>query len=51
MIRIGRFIISPTEGKVTKMMDERLFGLKLDLAKEKKMREEAEDRHYKNFGE
>ena len=33
------------------MVDERLFSLKLDLAKEKKIREESEDRYYKNFGE
>jgi hypothetical protein len=33
------------------MIDERLYGLKLDLAKEKKMREEAEDRYYRTYGE
>lgn len=33
------------------MIDERLFNLKLDLAKEKKYREEAEDRYYKTYGE
>lgn len=33
------------------MIDERLYSLKLDLAKEKKIREEAEDRYYKTFGE
>lgn len=40
-----------TEAKITKMIDERLYGLKLDLAKEKKMREEAEDRYYRTYGE
>jgi len=40
-----------TEAKITKMIDERLYSLKLDLAKEKKIREEAEDRYYKTFGE
>lgn len=40
-----------SEAKITKMIDERLYGLKLDLAKEKKMREEAEDRYYKTYGE
>jgi hypothetical protein len=33
------------------MIDERLYSLKLDLAKEKKLREESEDRYYKTFGE
>lgn len=33
------------------MIDERLYTLKLDLAKEKKIREEAEDRYFKTFGE
>jgi hypothetical protein len=33
------------------MIDERLYSLKLDLAKEKKIREESEDRYYKTFGE
>jgi len=33
------------------MIDERLYGLKLDLAKEKKIREEAEDRYQRTFGE
>jgi hypothetical protein len=33
------------------MVDERLFSLKLDLAKEKKVREEGEDRYYKTYGE
>lgn len=33
------------------MIDERLYSLKLDLAKEKKMREESEDRYYKTYGE
>jgi hypothetical protein len=33
------------------MIDERLYSLKLDLAKEKKMREDAEDRYYKTYGE
>lgn len=40
-----------SEAKITKMIDERLYGLKLDLAKEKKIREEAEDRYYRTFGE
>lgn len=40
-----------SEAKITKMIDERLYSLKLDLAKEKKMREEAEDRYHKTFGE
>lgn len=40
-----------SEAKITKMVDERLYSLKLDLAKEKKMREEAEDRYYKTYGE
>jgi len=40
-----------SEAKITKMVDERLFSLKLDLAKEKKVREEGEERYYKTFGE
>jgi len=40
-----------TETKITKMIDERLYSLKLDLAKERKLREDAEDRYYKTFGE
>lgn len=40
-----------SETKIVKMIDERLYGLKLDLAKEKKVREEAEDRYYKTYGE
>jgi len=40
-----------TEIKITKMVDERLFNLKLDLAKEKKIREEAEERHFRTFGD
>ena len=40
-----------SEAKITKMIDERLFGLKLDLAKEKKVREEAHERHVSIFGE
>lgn len=40
-----------SEAKITKMIDERLYGLKLDLAKEKKIREEAEERYYRTFGE
>lgn len=40
-----------SEAKINKMVDERLYSLKLDLAKEKKMREEAEDRYYKTYGE
>lgn len=40
-----------SEAKITKMIDERLYGLKLDLAKEKKIREEAEDRYYRTYGE
>lgn len=40
-----------TEAKITKTIDERLYGLKLDLAKEKKMREDAEDRYFKTYGE
>ena len=39
------------ENKVAKLIDEKVFGLKMDLAKEKKMREEAEERHYRTFGE
>lgn len=39
------------ERKVNKLIDEKSFALKLDLAKEKKLREEAEERHYHNFGE
>jgi phosphoribosylformylglycinamidine (FGAM) synthase PurS component len=34
-----------SETKITKMIDERLFNLKLDLSKEKKIREESEDRY------
>jgi hypothetical protein len=33
------------------MIDERLYSLKLDLAKEKKMREEGEERYYRTYGE
>jgi hypothetical protein len=33
------------------MIDERLYSLKLDLGKEKKTREDAEDRYYKTYGE
>ena len=33
------------------MVDERLFSLKLDLAKEKKGCEETEYRYQKTFGE
>lgn len=40
-----------SEAKITKMIDERLYGLKLDLAKEKKIREDAEDRYYRTYGE
>jgi hypothetical protein len=40
-----------SEGKITKMIDERLFSLKLDLAKEKKVREESENKYYKTYGE
>ena len=40
-----------SETKIVKMIDERLYGLKLDLAKEKKVREEADDRYYKTYGE
>jgi hypothetical protein len=34
-----------SESKITKMIDERLYNLKLDLAKERKIREESEDRY------
>ena len=34
-----------TEAKIQKMLDERLYSLKLDLAKEKKMTDEAEERY------
>ncbi len=40
-----------SESKINKMVDERLFALKLDLAKEKKTREEAHDRHINVFGD
>ena len=40
-----------SEAKITKMIDERLYSLKLDLAKEKKSREEGEDRYYRTYGE
>lgn len=40
-----------SEAKITKMVDERLFSLKLDLAKEKKGCEETEYRYQKTFGE
>jgi hypothetical protein len=40
-----------SEAKITKMIDERLYSLKLDLAKEKKMREEGEERYYRTYGE
>ena len=33
------------ETKINKMTEERLFSLKLDLAKEKKLREEAEEKY------
>jgi hypothetical protein len=34
-----------SESKINKMIDERLYNLKLDLAKERKIREESEDRY------
>ena len=34
-----------TDAKIQKMLDERLYSLKLDLAKEKKMTDEAEERY------
>ena len=34
-----------TDAKIQKMLDERLYSLKLDLAKEKKMTDDAEDRY------
>ena len=34
-----------SETKITKMIDERLYNLKLDLSKERKIREESEDRY------
>lgn len=33
------------------MLDERLYSLKLDLAKEKKMTEDAEERYQRSYGE
>jgi len=39
------------ERKVSKLIDEKCYTLKLDLAKEKKLREEAEERHYQTYGD
>jgi hypothetical protein len=33
------------------MIDERLYNLKLDLTKEKKIREESEDRYHMTYGD
>lgn len=35
-----------SEAKITRLIDEKLYSLKLDLAKEKKLREESQDRYY-----
>lgn len=40
-----------TDAKIQKMLDERLYSLKLDLAKEKKMTEDAEERYSRAYGE
>ena len=40
-----------TDAKIQKMLDERLYSLKLDLAKEKKMTEDAEERYQRAYGE
>lgn len=40
-----------SENKVTKLIDEKLFNLKLDLAKEKKLREEGEEKYATNVSE
>ena len=40
-----------SETKIAKIIDERLYKIKLDLAKEKKNREESENKYYKQYGE
>ena len=40
-----------TEAKISKIIDERLYTIRLDLAKEKKVREESQDQSYGSFGE
>merc|ERR1712000_646978 len=39
------------ENKLVKQIDEKLFALRIDLAKEKKIREEVMDRHAKELAE
>ena len=38
------------EAKVGKVIDEKLYNLRLELAKEKKQREECEERYEETFG-
>jgi len=38
------------EVKTGKIIDEKLYSLRLELAKEKKAREECNDRHDNTFG-
>ena len=38
------------EAKVSKVIDEKLYNLRLELAKEKKSREECEERYEETFG-
>lgn len=40
-----------SEAKISKIIDERLYAIRLDLAKEKKIREEAQDQNYAAFGD
>jgi len=42
--------LKEVEAKVAKAADEKHYNLKLELAKEKKIREEAEDRYENTFG-
>jgi len=39
-----------TEQKLLKLIDDKCFSLRLELAKEKKLREEAEERHARVCG-
>merc|ERR1711939_965000 len=39
------------EAKIMKQVDETAFALRLDLAREKKLREEAEERHEKEVAD
>jgi hypothetical protein len=50
-LNIEKQLRRESEAKMSKLLDERLYTIRLDLAKEKKIREDTQEHNYSQFGE